>query len=234
MAVCLGALGTCRMKIEVYAVATLVLGATLFCVTPLLAETPCDFKGVSVGNKMSPAELMSTLGVPQYKTNPVRRSLLDQSMDRVKRYGLLAASEIEEWEIGPYCDETSCRIPYGVSVGNRNTPVSVFIAFHQGLITGIDVSFGETFWEELLPVLDQKYGADWTIERDKMPISNYETKEFHIVNRITLKHATNGTNQSTKDRCIIWATNFDMVFEHHDAFGPYHSIFEIKLISKNF
>lgn len=45
----------------------------------------------------------------------------------MKRYGLLAASEMEDWEIGPYCDEGSCHIPYGVTVGNNNTSVNVFL-----------------------------------------------------------------------------------------------------------
>ena len=39
-----------------------LVGALLFA-NPVLAETPCDFKGVSVGNKMSPAQIMSALGV---------------------------------------------------------------------------------------------------------------------------------------------------------------------------
>jgi hypothetical protein len=209
--------------------------ATLLCASPLRAETPCDFKGISVGSKMTPAEFMSALGVMQYKMNPKRRSLLGPSMDRaVKKYGLLAAGEHEDWEIGPYCEETSCRIPYGVAIGNDNMPVNVFVAFHGGQITGIDLTFSETNWDEIRPILDQKYGANWTTEHEEMGIQNYETKEWHHVQRITLHHVTNGTNTSTKDHCQIWATNFDLVFEHHDALGPYHSIFEIKLVSKNF
>jgi hypothetical protein len=57
--------------------------------------------------------------------------------------------------------------PLWVGVGNNNgIPVDVFIAFHQGLITEIDVSFSETYWDEMLPILDQKYGADWKVDRD--------------------------------------------------------------------
>ena len=234
MAFCLGALGTCRMKIEVYAVATLVLGATLFCATPLLAETPCDFKGISVGTKMSPAEIMSALGVTQYQTNPSRRSF-DQLMQLTEKYGIIAAGEIEEWDIGPYCDSSSCHFPYGVKVGNNDSiPVKVIISFQEGLIAEILVSFSETFWDEMVPIFDQKYGADWSIERYDMAITNIKTKEFLNVQRIVLHHVTKGTNLRTKDHCQIWATNFDVVTEHHDAFGPYHSEIVIQLISKNF
>ena len=213
-----------------------VIVGILVCANPVFAETPCDFKGVSVGNKMSPAEIMSALGVAQYKMNPTRRSLTDHSMEiAVKKYGLLAAGELEDWEIGSYCDEEICRIPYGVAVGNNNsTPVKVAISFHEGMITEIVVSFSETQWDEMLPIFDQKYGADWNVERADLPITNYETKEYKMVKRILLEHGTNGTNRSTKDHCKIWATNFDIVFEHHDALGPYHSEFVIQLISKNF
>jgi hypothetical protein len=211
-----------------------VLLGVLLLSSPSLAETPCDFKGISVGNKMSPTELMSALGMTQFKDNPSKRSF-DQIMPLVKKYGLTAAGDLEDWEIGPYCNNTSCHVPYGIAVGNNNgVPVKVDIAFQEGLITEIVVSFSEVNWDEMGPIFDQKYGADWTIERYDMPITNYETKESLTVQRIVLQHVTKGTNLTTKDRCQIWATNFDIVFEHHDAFGPYHSELLIQLISKNF
>jgi hypothetical protein len=95
-----------------------VLVGTLFFASPLFAETPCDFKGISVGDKMSASEVMSALGVTHYKTNPVQRSILSPQMEALtKKYGM-GAAEIEEWEIGPYCNDTSCHVPYGVSVGS--------------------------------------------------------------------------------------------------------------------
>jgi hypothetical protein len=209
-----------------------LVGALLYA-TPLHAEAPCDFKGISVGSKMAPAEIMSALGVTKYKTNPARPSF-EETFPIVQKYGTIPAEELEERNIGPYCDETSCRVPYGVRVGNDETPVNVFISFHEDLVTEIDVSFSETYWDEMLPILDQKYGADWNIDRAEMPVTNYETKKTVMLERISLTHITNGTNPSTRDRCQIWATNLDIVFEHHDAYGPYHSVFAIKLISKNF
>jgi hypothetical protein len=98
-----------------------------------------------------------------------------------------------------------CTVPYGVAVGNNNNiPVKVDISFHEDLITKIIVSFSEVFWDEKLSIFDQKYGANWTTERNLMPITNYETNETFTVQRIVLQ--TKGTNLSTKDRCKIWAT----------------------------
>ena len=207
-----------------------VLVVALLFASPLLAETPCDFKGVSVGSKMSPTQLMSALGVTKYKTNPPPHS---QSLALTKKYGFIAAGEIEDSEIGPYCSTTMCTVPSGVAVGNNNNiPVKVDISFQEGVITKIVISFSETYWDEKLTIFDQKYGADWTIESNDMPITNYETKETFIVQKIVLQ--TKGTNLSTKDRCKIWTTNFDTVFEHHDALGPYHSRIVIQLMPKNF
>jgi hypothetical protein len=107
----------------------LVTGAAA--AAPLLAETPCDFKGVPVGSKMSPAEIMSALGVAQYKMNPARSSF-DKTITLAKKYGLIAAAEIEDSEIGPYCNDKSCIVPYGIAVGNANhIPVKIFVAFHD-------------------------------------------------------------------------------------------------------
>jgi len=213
-------------------IATLLVAALLYA-RPLHAETPCDFKGISVGSKMAPAEIMTALRVTKYKTNPTRPSF-EETFPVVQKYGTIPAEELVEWNIGPYCDETSCRVPYGVTVGNDKTPVNVFISFREGLVTEIFVSFSETYWDEMLPIFDQKYGADWNVDRAEMPVTNYETKKTTILERISLTHITNGANRSTRDRCQIWATNLDIVFEHHDSYGPYHSVFAIKLISKNF
>lgn len=213
-------------------ITALLVGALLFA-SSSRAETPCDFKGISVGNKMAPAEIMAALGVAKYKMNPARPSF-DETLALAQKYGTIPAAELEEWGIGPYCDETSCRVPYGVAVGNNNTPVNVFISFRSAMITEIEVSFSETYWDEMLPILDQKYGAKWNVNRVEMPIVDYETKKTTMREIISLNHITNGTNRGTNDRCQISATNLDLVFEHHDAYGPYHSVFVIKLVSKNF
>ena len=80
-----------------------LIGALLFA-TPLFAEAPCDFNGISVGSKMPPAKIMAALGVKEYKTNPV----LDAKMlGLVEKYGFRAAGEIADWEIGPYCNDAT-------------------------------------------------------------------------------------------------------------------------------
>jgi hypothetical protein len=206
------------------------LFSSLLFVWPALAETPCDFKGISVGSRMSPAEIMLALGVSQYKTNPPRS--FDQAL--VEKYGLMAAADIEEDNIGPFCNDTTCIVSH-IGVGTANhIPVKATVSFHDGQVIEIVVSFGKTYWDEMGPILDEKYGADWKIERENTVVTDFETKKSHVLEGIFSQHVSFGTNRSTKDHCKIWASNVDMVFEHHDAFGPYHSELVIQLISKNF
>jgi len=213
-----------------------VLSTTLLLFTTAShADTPCDFKGVSVGDKMSPAQIMSALGVTNYKLNPKLPSF-EENLPNIQKYGVLAAGEIRDWNIGPYCDDRLCTIPWGVSVGNSgDIPVSVYVAFHSGQITEIDVSFGQIYWDEILPLLDKKYGRNWKVERDPyMVLTDLETKQSSVVERTTLNHKSGGVNRKTRDTCQIWATNYDVIFYHHDPLGQFHSVFVIKLVSKNF
>jgi hypothetical protein len=58
---------------------------------------------------------------------------------------------------------------------SHSIPVKVDISFDKNLITKIVVSFSETYRNEMLSIFDQKYGVNWTTERNNMPIVNYET-----------------------------------------------------------
>jgi hypothetical protein len=153
-------------------------------------------------------------------------------MALVEKYGFRAAGEIADWEVGPYCNTATCTIPYGVAVGdNNNIPATVEISLREELITKIAISFSQTYWDEKLTVFSQKYGVNWTTsERNDIPITNYETKKTFTIPRIVLQ--TQGSNLRTKDHCKISATNFDYMFEHHDALGPYHSQIVIQPIPK--
>ena len=187
-----------------------------------------------MGDRMDPAAIMAAYGVTTYKVNPPRPSFQERR-PTIEKYGIVPAGELWEWDVGPFCDETSCRIPYGVDVGNDRIPVNVLVAFRHGQITEIDVSFGTLYWDEIVPILKRKYGTQWNVERDPdMVITDLETKKHTVLERITLTHKTGGKNAKTNDSCQIWATNLDIIFQHHDVLGPFHSIFVIKLISTNF
>ena len=176
-----------------------LLVSTFFFTNTSHAETPCDFKGISVGDKTTSAEIMAALGVTKYKMNPKFPSW-EESQPVIEKYGLAGSSELAEWDIGPYCDDASCRIPYGVNVGNNNTPVNVFVSLSQSQITEIDVSFNAIYWDEILPILDKKYGHYWKVEHDpNVVITDIETKKSTMLERITLTHKRGGKNPKTHD-----------------------------------
>jgi hypothetical protein len=198
------------------------------------ADAPCDFKGVSVGDRMTPAEIMATLGVTKYEMNPAPEPW-DKAFARAKKYGLIPAGEMRDWDIGPHCNDHVCVIPYGIGVGNDDMPVRVTVGFSKEKITEIDVAFGYGSWESIQPILHRKYGAQWVEERDpNMVVTDLDTKRRWVLKRITSKPTEVGRNPKTGDSCEIWATNIDIVFKHHDPLGPLHSIFVLRLISTNF
>lgn len=197
------------------------------------AQIPCDFKGVSVGDKLTPDQIMKKLGIPKFAINPETASF-DTMQPLYDKYGITGASELEDWKIGPYCRDTYCRVPRGVTIGNTDIPVTVFVSFRSGVITEIDVSFGTTFWDDVLPIIEKKYGSQWKFDQSDMVVTDYETKKSDVLQRITAENRLTGVNASTKDTCHMSVTNIDIIFRHHDPLGTLHSVFVLKLDSKNF
>lgn len=209
--------------------------AIALCLAPVIAcaEVPCDFKGLAIGDKLTPAQIMSKLGAPKFKSGRPQ-SNSDKEADRIAKYGMTGASEIEDWEIGPYCDATYCRVP-GVKVG-IDIPSSVFVLFDKDTrqVQAIDVAVNASRWDDLVSILKRKYGPSWNVEESDMQITNIQSKRRTPVHRYEMVHRTGGVNKGTGDRCELSAINYDIIFEHGDPLGLYHSVFEIKLISTNF
>lgn len=225
---------------------TILLAMLLFCASVLTARAapPCDFKGLSVGDKATPQQIMQHFGIENFKpvsekeTQAQRDAAFEARMKRAAIVGITNAAEEEAWNRGPSCDYNYCRIPYGegVSVGSGSLPtnVGVFVSFNKsGLIDEIDVSFDWLNWDDILELINNKYGDNWRVEYDAMPITNYETKTTTTVTRTTLTHRTLGQNTKTGDKCALRLTSHDIIFEHSTP-PLYQSVFMVKLISKNF
>jgi hypothetical protein len=197
------------------------------------AAPPCDFMGVSVGDRITQTQFMEKLGAVNFENDPPSIPF-EQLQPMWDKYGIIGTSEIEGDKIGPYCRPDWCRIPHGVSVGNSSIPVKVHASFNNGVITEIDISFSATFWDEIFDVIQQKYGRMWDIAHQDLAVTDFATKEFEMLPRINAETKMDGLNPTTGDTCHFWATNIDIVFVHHDILGPLHSSFVIKLNSRNF
>jgi hypothetical protein len=198
-----------------------------------LAAPPCDFMGLSVGDKMTSQEIMSHFGIQTYKTNPDLNVMARPDM--YEKYGLLGALEELKFEAGPYCEKDFCNIPYGITIG-IDEPAKVAISFDSktNIIQAIDIFSDENYWSDLKLILSKKYGVPWKIEKELMPIINFQTKKTIFVNRETITRASLGKNLKSGQTCEIWATQYDQIYIHPTPPAPMQSVVEIKLVSGNF
>lgn len=186
---------------------------------------------------------MKHFGVEKYKTSDEqqtqaqRNAAFDAYTKRAEKVGPMNAIEEEKLNTGPACEWNHCRVPYGVVVGNSSFParVAVFISFHKedGTIEAIDVSYDRDEWDDVLAMLNTKYGDDWRVEEVQDATTDYETKKAELVTVTVLTHRTLGINSKTGDKCSIRAVSRDKAFVHSTP--PFNRAeLEIKLVSKNF
>jgi hypothetical protein len=217
-----------------------LLTATSFAL-PAYSQTPCDFKGVSVGDKLTREQLMRRLGISTFKIDPPDSSRNNSDSKEhekywreVEKYGIIGAAERQEDKTGPYCHDDYCRVPFGITIGDDNIPVKVFAAFKGEMVYTIEVSFNSIFWGDIWGILTKKYGLAWEVERYNIAVTEYNSHKFDQLERIIATHKSGGTNPQTRDTCSLSATNIDIMFYHHDSLGTLHAIFAIKREPKDF
>jgi hypothetical protein len=193
----------------------------------------CDFKGVSVGDKIDIADVMKKLGVTQYKVNPKQLDFTENHQV-IEEYGLIGAQEVFDWKIGSYCNDKACVIPSTV-IGD-NIPASVYIIFDKNtkIIKAIDISVSESYWNELVSIVKNKYKGNWKKESSSIHISNYRTNKGMTFDRDVFISKASVKSGKKADSCELTANQFDIIFEHPPNLGKYHSVFSIELISNNF
>ena len=168
------------------------------------AAPPCHFKGLSVGDKATPQQIMSHFGVAKYGVDADKPEDSAAEAARLRRgetVGLMNAVEEEWWKEGSACGYDYCRIKYGqVSVGSEPFPiqvgVDVFFDASTRQITAIDVTYDSTAWDEVLGLLNTKYGKNWR-ECDTQGVTmNYETKKSFQSVISVLTHRQLGINRA--------------------------------------
>ena len=102
---------------------------------------------------------------------------------------------------------------------------------HQ--ITAIDVTFDNTAWDEVLELLNTKYGNNWRKDDTQGVTTDYQTQEYFQSVITVLTHRESGINRAAGDACSIVATSNDRVLLHTTP-PIIRAVLEIKLISKKF
>lgn len=194
----------------------------------------CDFKGISVGDKIEIPDAMKKLGVKNYRVNPARPDFQELEK-KIQEHGLMGANEIVDNEIGAFCTDTACKINK-TSIGN-DIPASVFILFNDKskIIQAIEVTVNQSYWNDLIAIIKNKYKGTWTKDTSSIHIANYKSNKGRLFDREEYRLKTPAKNFKTNDSCQISAIEHDIIFEHPSSvLGLYHSVFDIELISNNF
>lgn len=205
-------------------ISLLLAGATC------IAAAPCEFNGVSIGDKLTRKQLMAKLGVKHFKLNPGPDVWLP-TKDEESQYGYLGAKDLARWRTGPFCLADVCYIPFGIEIETK-IPASMEITYGENnTIADIQVRFNSKYWEQVAPVLVQKYGLDWDAEKNhNFVISDDITQKSVTVDRTIIANKSGGVNEKTKGRCAISASNYDSIFWHRDPLGAYRSVLSIDMI----
>jgi hypothetical protein len=219
----------CAWRVIALVALSLVIGSA-----PVRAQVPRDFKGVSIGDKLSRDQFMARFGIKNFKIDPPEPDLGNRSFaEELEKYGITGMSERDDDLIGPYCRGDYCRIPTGVSIGDDHIAVKNFGAFRDGVVFDLEVAFN-FFWNDIWDIMITKYGPDWDIEKDTIAVTDYGSKKYDQLERVIATRKFGGVNPQTKDTCSISATNIDIIFRHHDTLGTLHAILELKRKPKDF
>lgn len=200
----------------------------------ILAKDQCDFKGVRIGDKLSPSDLMKKLGVQKYTLNPNFLDTLNIDKQKLQdKYGPNSI-EIEYDAIGPFCKKDYCVIPNNQKIGS--VPVNLIFYFeNKNELTAINISFQSLRWDEIKKDLFRKYGNNWTTEKMHLGIAQFdEPNKTLIVTREILEHKSGVKNLLNHAECEVRATNYDKIFQHGNRLGSYHGVVDIEKISNGF
>jgi hypothetical protein len=214
------------------------------------AETPCDFKGLSVGDRATPQQIMQHFGIHKFTDEDITkmsaadlakwsarsRAKSDAFFKRIGQVGMKNALEEEYLSQGPTCDTGSCRISSGVNVGNGPDAILVGVSVYfdnAGVVTAIEVSYSKDDWDAVLQLMNTKYGEEWA-SREYLDFTADPATNKSTLGPVTaIMHRTNGTNLRTGDGCTIKATSQDDMWRHTTP-PVLRARLEIELVSKNF
>ena len=135
-----------------------IVGSVILCLIVAAAThaaTPCDFKGLSIGDTATPQQIMAHFGITKFMKNaddPSPNQIKEQhqaafnaQLKRAQQVSLTNAAEKKDWNEGSACGRTFCRIKYGdAQVGEEpySIPVGVYAFFNtNGKITAIDIIY---------------------------------------------------------------------------------------------
>jgi hypothetical protein len=200
----------------------LTLGASLAFASWAIGATaaeptsPCDFNGLSVGDRATPEQIMNHYGIQKFHSGEAPSS----DSQRVAQVGLMNQIDEQESKLGPACDAEECRIPSGLSLGTGPTaiPVRLYVRFDSaGVVKLITVAYDKAKWDQALEIINSKYGDNWSRWVTDDVTTDFEHKASKPDSTTLLTHKTLGKNPRTAVQCLVSVDSRDSPFVHSIA-----------------
>ena len=224
-------LGELAMRVCLALMSLALLGGTAHA----QSADPWQFRGIHLGAKMTPSQIMHALGVDEYATNPKEDSIWDPKRGADLKNGIQWAIDKVEFDVGPRCAITDsenfdCRDPMAnlhpsTPGGDNHGIVKVWVFVKKGVVHSIDLSFDSILADSFFDVMFRQFGkAGWSQGQGEthIAISNVADKTSIVVDRQIFK------KESAKYGAYV--TDYDIVFTHY--MPMYQGIFEMKVLDR--
>jgi hypothetical protein len=194
-----------------------------------------QYRGIHLGTKMTPDQIMHAIGVTQYATNPKEDSIWDPKHADDVKHGIQWAIDKVEFDVGPRCAVTDaqnfdCRDPIAnlhpsTPGGDNHGIVMVWVFVKNGVVHSIDLSFDSLLADAFFDVMFRQFGkAGWVQGQGEthIAITDMYDKTSIVVDRRILR------KESSK--YSVYVTDYDRVFTHY--MPMYQGSFEMKVLDQ--
>jgi hypothetical protein len=197
---------------------------------------PWQYRGIHLGAKMTPDQIMHALGVDKYSTNPKQDDVMGPKHKDDLKHGLNWAMEKVEFDTGPRCMITNAQIfdcsdpeaglHPSTPGGDNHGIVSVWVFVKNGVVHTIDLKFDSVRADEFFDVMFRQFGRrGWVQGRGDTHIAIIDLydKTSIVVDRQILQR------ESAKYGARV--TDYDLIFTHY--MPMYQGSFEMNILDQH-
>lgn len=214
---------------------TPLITLSLLAAVPAFAAEPWQYRGIYLGARTTPAEIMRHLNVDKFNTysrSPI--NIFDpKNRPDLEAHGHTWIFEKLEFELGPHCVVESPSKYYCVNplVGGGDEShgvVKVDVFVRHGVVSSIDLQFDSIASDEFFGVVFRKFGRQgWKQGQGETHIGIVDPadkdKTPMFVDRQIWEFST--------QRYSAFMTDYDIIFVHY--MPMYQGSFEMKLLDQD-
>jgi hypothetical protein len=194
---------------------------------------PWQYRGIHLGAKMTPDQIMHAIGVTKYSMDPKEDSIWDPKHRDDVKHGMQWALEKVEFDLGPNCKTAdaqnfNCVDPFPGArhdIGSDHGIVKVWVFVKNGVVHAIDLNFDAVRADEFFDVMFRQFGKEGWVQGEgdtHIAITDLYVKKSLVVDRRILK------KESAKYGAYV--TDYDIVFTHY--MPMYQGSFEMRVLDQ--